>query len=332
MNKNDIFKAVQDLMRTPPLFLIGTGGSIPYGLPGMAQLATHLETSLTPKYAQDSEWATFLERLDDGEDLETALTGLPLSEKIQNDIIRETWNLVSEADLNLFEELILKRKSIEDFSALLRYFYNPAPQTMNIVTSNYDRVIEYACDFARLPLDVRFAGTYYKQISERPISQKKSVNLFKVHGSLDLFQDVNQQVISLPLRHKIPCDHTPCMITPGSEKYRNILQEPMRQLLYDAMTMMKQAAGYLCIGYGFNDKQIQSDIIHGIQSGKPILVVTKKISDHAAGLLANNGKRFIVLTEGENPDTTEVIIHRERYEIEGNYWSIPGLVSILEGT
>lgn len=50
MDKNDVFKAVQDLMRTPPLFLIGTGGSIPYGLPGMTKLATHLKTALTPKY------------------------------------------------------------------------------------------------------------------------------------------------------------------------------------------------------------------------------------------------------------------------------------------
>lgn len=54
MDKNYIFKAVQDFMRTPPLFLIGTGGSIPYDLPGMAQLAVHLKTAFTPKYAQDS--------------------------------------------------------------------------------------------------------------------------------------------------------------------------------------------------------------------------------------------------------------------------------------
>lgn len=76
MDANDVFKAVQDLMRDPPLFLIGTGGSIPYGLPGMAKLATHLETVLTPKYNGNPAWAAFLERLADGKDLETALTDL----------------------------------------------------------------------------------------------------------------------------------------------------------------------------------------------------------------------------------------------------------------
>lgn len=255
-----------------------------------------------------------------------------LSEEVRNDIIRETWNLVSDADLTLFEDLILRRKSIDEFSKLLRYFYYPEPQKINIITSNYDRVIEYACDFAGLPLDIRFAGTYYKQMSMLPISQRKSVNLLKVHGSLDLFQDIHQQVISLPLRHKVPCGYIPCIITPGSEKYRTILQDPMRQTLYDAITMMEQAASYLCIGYGFNDEQIQANIIKGIRSGKPILVVTQKISDPAASLLANNGKRFITLTQGEDSSTTEVVIDREIYEVDGNYWSIPGLLSILEGT
>lgn len=331
MDANDVFKAVQDLMQDPPLFLIGTGGSIPYGLPGMAKLATHLETVLTPKYNGNPAWAAFLERLADGKDLETALTDLFLSEEIRNDIIRETWNLVSDADLAFFEDLILRRKSINEFSKLLRYFYTPAPQKINIITSNYDRVIEYACDFAGLPLDIRFAGIYYKQMSTLPIAQRKSVNLLKVHGSLDLFQDINQQVISLPLRREIPCGFIPSIITPGSEKYRTILRDPMRQTLYDAITLMEQASSYLCIGYGFNDEQIQANIIKGIRCGKPILVVTQKISESAASLLVNNGKRFITLTEGGAHNTTEVVIDRKTCEIEGNYWSISGLLSILEG-
>lgn len=331
MGKNDVFKAVQDLMRNPPLFLIGTGGSIPYGLPGMSELAARLETELTPKYNGDPVWSTFLERLADGKDLETALTGLVLSEEVRNDIIKETWSLVSDADLSFFEDLILRRKSIDEFSGLLSYFYRPAPKRINIITSNYDRVIEYACDFAGLPLDIRFAGTYYKQMSSLQIAQKESVNLLKVHGSLDLFQDAHQQVISLPLRHEVPRGFIPCIITPGSEKYRTILQDPMRQTLYDAITLMEQAAGYLCIGYGFNDEQIQANIIKGIRRGKPILVVTQGISDSAASLLANNGKRFITLTKGKDSNTTEVVIDREICEIEGDYWSIPGLLSILEG-
>lgn len=106
----------------------------------------------------------------------------------------------------------------------------------------------------------------------------------------------------------------------------------MRQMLYDAMTLMDQASGYLCIGYGFNDEQIQTNIINGIRQGKPILVVTKEISDHAAGLLANNSNRFITLTEGRHPNTTEVVINRNVYEINGTYWSVGGLLSILEGT
>lgn len=332
MEKNDIFKAVQDLMRDPPLFLIGTGGSIPYGLPGMTNLSEHLNTTLTPKYSKVNTWNEFLDRLSKGIDLETALTDLFLSAEIQDDIVRETWHLVSEADLALLEDLILKKKSVAALSGLFSYFYRPSPQRIDIVTSNYDRVIEYACDFANLPLDNRFHGFYCKHPATAQIQKKKIVNLLKVHGSLDLFQDANCQVLSLPLRHKIPHGFQPCIITPGSEKYRIILQEPMRQILHDAMTLMDEASGYLCIGYGFNDEQIQANIVSGIRQGKPILVVTKEIGDHAAGLLANNSNRFITLTEGRHPNTTEVVINRNICEIDGTYWSADGLLSILEGT
>lgn len=158
MEQGDIFKSVQDLMRDVPLFLIGTGGSIPYGLPGMKELSEHLNTALTPKYSAHTAWNEFIDRISNGVDLETALTDLTLSTEIQNDIVRETWHLVSRADLAFLEQLILKRKSISALAGLFRYFYQPSPQKLNILTSNYDRVIEYACDFARLPLDNRFHG------------------------------------------------------------------------------------------------------------------------------------------------------------------------------
>ena len=105
----------------------------------------------------------------------------------------------------------------------------------------------------------------------------------------------------------------------------------MRQMLYDAITLMNQASGYLCIGYGFNDEQIQANIVNGIRQGKPILVITKEVSDYAAGLLANNSNRYITLSEGQYPNTTEVVINRNIYEINGTYWSVDGLLSILEG-
>lgn len=332
MDQSDIFKAIQDLMRDVPLFLVGTGGSMPYGLPGMGKLTQRLQDSLTPKYTGTTAWETFLDRLKKGWDLESALTDLIMPVNIREDIARETWQLVSEADLNLLENLILKRTTVEAFSGLLHYFYKAAPQRIDIVTSNYDRVIEYACDFAELPIDNRFHGFYCRHPATSPIQQKKMINLLKVHGSLDLFQDVDQQVISLPLQHEIPLGFVPCIITPGSEKYRGILQEPMRQILYDAMTLMDQAAGYLCIGYGFNDEQIQANIVNGIRHGKPILVVTKGIGDRAAGLLANNSDRFITLTEGKQPDTTDVVINRNVYKLDGTYWTIEGLRSILEGS
>lgn len=334
MDKGDIFKEVQDKLRDVPLFLVGTGGSIPYGLPGMKRLAEHLETSLTPKYRGVAQWSDFLERLANGDDLETALTGLLLSSDVREDIIRATWELVTKDDLKLFEDLILKKKSLSAFSGLLRYFYSPTPRNINIITSNYDRVIEYACDFAELPLDKRFGGLYCGYAANREMRREKIVNILKVHGSLDMFQDVaNKQVISVPLQHEIPNGFMPCIITPGSEKYRTILQDPISSIFQEAMALMNQAAGYLCIGYGFNDEQIQTNIIKGIQRGKPIVVATMEISDQAMGLVINNSRNYAVLVKGQDRDTTRFMSSNGNIDcsVDGTYWTMEGLLSILKG-
>ena len=69
MDKNKIFSKVQEYIESVPLILIGTGGTIPYGLPGMSQLANHLLDNLHEKYKDDGEWIKLSERLNDGVDL-----------------------------------------------------------------------------------------------------------------------------------------------------------------------------------------------------------------------------------------------------------------------
>jgi hypothetical protein len=324
---SEIFKSVQKLTSNPLLF-IGSGASAAYGLPNMYVLGEYLISTLSPKYSDDTEWKRFEENLANGQDLETALTDIILKSAIINDIRKVTWELVSDADLKLFNDITFG-VSYMPLAALIKKLFQVHPQTVNIITTNYDRVIEYACDKAGIPVNTGFNGCYSKRYVGA-FNKKNTVNLIKVHGSLDLFKDSKNATISLPLQHQIPDGLLPEIITPGISKYQAVLTGIERPLLTEGDIMINNAESYLCIGYGFNDTQIQAEMINNIKKGKPLVLVTKKVSESTAHLLANNATNYIYINEGETEGTTEFCINKKLISIDGTYWTVDGFMNIID--
>lgn len=328
MDKSTTFKMIQDYLNDTPLLLLGTGASIPLGIPGMPLLAEHLRNELSDKYKANTNWEHFVKNLDNGDGLEQALTDVTMDEDIERDIKKCTWELISNFDLKLFEKVLNNSVNL-DLTKLLHQYYQAHPSCINIITTNYDRMIEYACDQALLPLDIRFNGTYIKRTNTVPPRDRKVVNLYKVHGSLDSFVDTKDNVISIPLQSKIPDGCIPSIITPGCNKYKDILLGPAHNILQEADNAFKSASSFLCIGYGFNDGQIQKNLLQEASSGKPLVVITKELSDTAFGLLCNSCSKYIVIQEGKEKDTTEFWIGKESKVISGTYWSIGGFLEII---
>ena len=106
MNKDDIFRTIQEYTTDVPLLLIGTGASIPVGIPGMPELADYLLDNLDSKYSSDKNWCDISKKLKSGIDLESAMTSYHLDENLLNDIKKLTWKLVTDADLKLFYEKV----------------------------------------------------------------------------------------------------------------------------------------------------------------------------------------------------------------------------------
>ena len=181
MEQENIFKAIQKSVTNTPLILVGSGSSAPHGLPSMYTLGQHLIAQLGGKYHGTPCWDIFEENIADGQDLEMALTGIELTAEVLEDIRRETWNLISGKDLELFAQLLFSHKTLP-LTRLLKKFYQTHPRRIDIITTNYDRLIEYACDLAEIPVMVGFNGQYLKRFSGG-FSNKDAVNLLKVHGS-----------------------------------------------------------------------------------------------------------------------------------------------------
>lgn len=143
MDKDKIFERIQKQLRDVPLLLVGTGGTIPYGIPGMRKLAEELIGKLGETYAGDKGWTEFAGLISAGTDLESALLTVHLSDCIIQDIISVTWKLVNRADIKLMKAWLSAEKRPE-LGRIVQRFYQTDPQRVNIITTNYDRVIEYA--------------------------------------------------------------------------------------------------------------------------------------------------------------------------------------------
>lgn len=328
MEREDIFKAVQSAVKDTPLFIIGSGSSAPHGLPRMGVLGEHLLTQLDSKYAGIACWDTFRENLKNGMDLEAALLCVTLTQEMLIDVKCETWKLISSKDLELFDRIFFDNE-ILPLSGLIRKFYQAHPQKIDIITTNYDRVIEYACDSIGIPVSTGFEGCYKKRFTGTFLS-RNTVNLLKVHGSLDVFRDAHDVAVSVPMLRELRPGLVPEIITPGRSKFEAILQGTPRQILSAADERIGQASGFLCIGYGFNDTQVQENIVSRIRTGVPIVVITQNVFDSAAHLLANNAKHYISIQEGKKPDTTEICIDRTIEILDGTFWSIDGFMDIID--
>lgn len=330
MEKDKVFELIQKTLSNVPLFLIGTGGTLPYGIPGMDKLALCLIKELEPKYKVDSEWIRFSNRLSKGMGLEAALTDLNLSDDITDDVINVTWKLISEADINLMKKWIIDGHK-SDLGKIVHRFYQTSPQCVNVITTNYDRGIEYSCDLCGMPVNTLFEGEFYKKFSfNNNIPCKQKVNILKVHGSLDWYFEQTGQVVSIPIQKEILSGLKPAIITPGTSKYKRVLQTPFRDILRVADEQIEKAQNYLCIGYGFNDSQIQANIIRGIQSGKAIVVWTKELSDEAIRLIQENSDNYIIVQALKSDILkSEIIIPSGREIIEEQIWTQEELLKII---
>lgn len=147
---------------------------------------------------------------------------------------------------------------------LIRKVLAPTPNKAAIVTTNYDRLTEYAADGVGATTVTGFEGSLIKKLelpsiplkTKRTRARERIVDIWKVHGSLDWFVAPDGTIVAFPLTQTIPNDFQPLIVPPGKEKYSSTHDEPYRTIIAEADKAFVQAGAYLCVGYGFNDEHI----------------------------------------------------------------------------
>ena len=123
MDWNGCLSTMQGYLENSPLIVLGSGASMPYGLPSMSSLAECIKSSDIVK--DDPNYDAFCESLS-SEGLEKAIDSVSLNEATINAIRTITWENVNSCDLNY-----LKSNAFSSPESLVKLFEKVIAPTPN---------------------------------------------------------------------------------------------------------------------------------------------------------------------------------------------------------
>ncbi|MBK3801719.1 SIR2 family protein [Azospirillum brasilense] len=296
MEIHDLKLLLQHHLTDGLVTVVGSGLSCAEGLPGMGELATHLDASVTSGLggADIDRWNAISPLLPT-KGLESALLAVPPTPGLESAIVARTAELISERERTIVSEVFSRKRTLR-FTRLVRQILKP-PSGIPIITTNYDRLIEIAVEEAGLGVDTLFIGNFAGELNEqesrlsfcREVTIKAArvqyryrprANVFKPHRSLDWYHRAEK-----PVRYSGNLDLQRLIITPGLNKFRNGYESPFDRHRERANSAIDRANRFLVIGYGFNDDHLETHLTPRIRNGVPTLLLTYSLSDNAVKLV-----------------------------------------------
>lgn len=339
--QEEFFKIIQEVISSNPVIIIGSGASVSYGIPSMWDLAETLKEYFKNNKFEDDKSTQivdeFLRCLDQDMGLEDALLEVKMPQNIEQIIAIEVWKKIAHADKKVYDRFV--QGEIINLKSLFEYVvYDNSNKIVNVITTNYDKIAEYAAAQTDSYINNGFTHGLRGRLKDNPIAVPRKreddytgvLNIIKVHGSLDWFKK-DGITYCFPNTHNIPDNYQPCIITPGTNKYEKTQDEPHRQLLSLVDDMFSKATGFLCIGYGFNDSHVHPMLLKYAKTRKvKILIVTKDLTSSINQNIINNGYDYISITSN-GKDGTLFRRGTKSFEVgDKKYWTIDGLEEIYK--
>lgn len=136
---------------------------MPHGLPSMTDLSEFLKGHIVPENdAEQRAWEQVVDALEAGDHLEDALEGKDLPEALLVNIVCQTWNCVNEKDTIAYYAAT-EDPAVFPIGRVLEALFQSTNVAVHVVTTNYDRVIEYACNSAGLLFSTGFTPGYIQR-------------------------------------------------------------------------------------------------------------------------------------------------------------------------
>lgn len=314
--KDSVFKLVQKFLRTPPLIVWGSGATIPFGLPSMEDLNQVLQSKVDNFNCKN-------------DNLEIEL-GKDIYKEQLPQIKQIIWDEVNNKDIAILKRIA--NNNVDEFNGirlLIEKFIDAHPKVVNIVTTNYDRTLEYVMAYSGISYTDGFNGKTFSKFDDSLFKGREIVNLIKVHGSLNWF-DVDGEIRFLPSFLK---QENPKIIIPSNKKYQEAHDIPYRELIQKSDNEINEASSFLVIGFGFNDEHLTPKIKDKVREEVPIVLITKAVSESSLSELTK-AKKYILFEESKSGKTKITykesnLTKKKEVELAGDLWQLEKFMEIL---
>lgn len=339
MNRDTIARIAQACFSNNPTIILGSGASMPHGLPSMGQLQNYLIDNIKPDMGPEEDaWLLVRTALNAGDHLEKAMEGKTLPPSLVRKVVELTWKCVNQADHAVFLKSITNGEDFP-FGRLLHGLSVSSNTMIDVITPNYDRVAEYACNVHGLLYSAGFTPGYIQRregsesISfQRGKSPPKTIRIWKVHGSLDWFARGDGDTFSAPVFDIPTHDVRPLIVTPGLYKFEQTQYEPFRSIMTGADAAFERATAFICVGFGFRDSHIEPKLFQRCKSGTvPVAVIAHTLTEEAKAFLSKRaGPKHIGLEK--TATGTRIFTAETPNGIELNepdLWSLSGFLTLV---
>lgn len=322
-----------------PKLIIGTGLSIAMNIPGMSKLAEKLEEVFESIIDVElkNQWNKYKIKIKN-EGLEAALLDVSTNEESFVEKIKEiTSEFILDEEYNQHSDIL---KKISGFEKLLKYFLGTVSvnnKVIDIMTPNYDRIIELICDKLKLQATLGFSGNLYQTFNENILKQPYDyfskgtplVRLFKPHGSVNWIKKDNKEYQIND--YKFLKDRKKCIdiIAPGSMKYKSSMINGVfrchREIFNELITDSKKNFSIFIYGYGFNDQHFNT-VFEDTQ--KDVIVLTRTIKKTFLDKAMENENwtlfyKYEDKDEDEDAEEGSCMIYKcKKYNINKELWDI----------
>ncbi len=340
MNYDALVKYVQEHFTDGLALVIGSGLSVAEGIPGMPALAAYLSNSAGVLTGTDAMlWNQIKAVLDADEGLESALLKQPPSETLEVWIAQRTCELLIPKEREVVSAVLRGDRSLR-LTTFLAKVLKPT-NGLPILTPNYDRLIEVACEMAGFHVDTTAVGHYAgafdharscmgscRGITTRArtivLDHFPRAIVLKPHGSFDWYLSGNDA-----RRCSLDLDLERLIITPGLNKYRAGYDSPFDKHRDLANDYIKQAGRLLVICYGFSADHLQTHILQRIHDGTPTLILNRSASEKV-NKLANESPRCVCLSKPTACSGVVLVTKGHRFEHPGHdLWDLGVLAKEL---
>lgn len=337
---DNLKKQIQSFFDQGTVTIVGSGLSCAEGISGMKALSKKLIEDVPDKLsAEDIEyWRSIEETLNNGTDLESTLQQNKVTSNIEKAIVESAYELISYEDISIFTEIIEKDRTLK-FSEYLSCF-NIDLYNLVVITTNYDLLIEYACEIKGFDYSDSYYGKiiskYSPENAEKEMIKgikrgkiprnfyKPHIKIYKPHGS------INWKLVHRNLKkiNHVNCG-IPCIITPGSNKYEKGYEIPFDYHIGKMSQEIDNAKRLIFIGYGFNDNHLETHLNKPENISKPKLIVTRTLYDNAKKIV-DNSPNTIAIEEMKINDKscgTRIYFEKQTHEIKDKkIWDISELI------